>query len=391
MLIKCDNCGQKYEVDDARLSPQGARIKCQKCAQIIVVRLPGQESSTPNSSDVTLDNPVFEDSQFMSQVGQPEKPESAENDVVPEGTAPWRVRHMGLTYTFHDLPSLRDWLSSRQSLDDIKVDQNETGWGEIGDFPEVLTTELITKYFPLGDVPKSKNGRSADAAEAESEKQTGPSGRGNVTKVSGIGSISPTSTSSDLSKPISVSRKTAKNIKREQLKAEKDRKAMKKKLIGLGILAVIVIIAVIVGLRFVKSGEVIPGRNVATAASEEQAPENAAPETAPENAEVAAPQPVPEEPEMREAVPEDDKPKAPSAEELERLAQEDIKKRFEEASVLVKDKKWPEARATLETLVREKPDDIEMLTLLSKTYKGLNLKDKAAEVDSEIKRLKSAK
>lgn len=391
MLIKCDNCGQKYEVDDARLSPQGARIKCQKCAQIIVVRLSGQDDSNPNSSDVTLDSPVFDDSQMMSQVGQPEKPESTDNEVVTDGVAPWRVRHMGLTYTFHDLPSLRDWLSSRQSLDDIKVEQNETGWGEIGDFPEVLTTELITKYFPLGDVPKSKNGRSVDATGVEGEKMTVPSGLGNVTKVSGIGAISPTSTSSDLSKPISVSRKTAKNIKREQLKAEKDRKAMKKKLIGLGILAVIVIIAVIVGLRFVKSGEVIPGRSVAAASSEANAPERAPQDTAAETVDVAEPQPEPEVPENREAVPDEDKPKAPSVEELERLAQEDIKKRFEEASALVNDKKWPEARATLETLVREKPDDIEMLTLLSKTYKGLNLKDKAAEVDSEIKRLKSAK
>lgn len=389
MLIKCENCGQNYEVNDARLSPQGARIKCQNCAQIIVIRLPNQEGAT-STTDVTVDNPVFEDPQMLSQVGAPEKPASNVSDAVSDGVAPWRVRHMGLTYTFHDLASLRDWLASRQSLDDIKVDQNETGWGELGDFPDVLTTELITKYFPLGDVPKSKDSKQGGAV-SEQDRITVPSGLDKITKPSGLGAVPPTSFSSDLSKPINVSRKTAKNIKREQLKAEKDKKAMKNKLIGLGVLAVIVIAAVVVGLRFVKSGEIVPGLSLGNDKTENVEavvkPDTVA-EPAADVPDVVMPEPA--APEKREVV-EEEKPKGPSVEELERLAQEDMKKRFDEADALVKDKKWPEARATLETLVRENPQNIDMLTLLSKTYKGLNLKDKAGEVDAEIKRLKSVK
>ena len=389
MLVRCDNCGQKYEVNDARLSPQGARIKCQNCAQIIVVRLPNVESRKPSTTDVTVDNPVFEDAQLLTQVGSPEAPVSGIAEPVSDGVSPWRVRHMGLTYTFHDIQSLRDWLSSRQSLADIKLDQNETGWKEIGDFPDVLTTEMITKFFPLGDVPTTK-ACAAKTADAMSPVDEMPK----PVAAPAIAGMSPSSFSSDLSKPISVSRKTAKNIKREQLKAEKDKKAMKNKMIGLGILAVVLIVAVIVGLRFVKSGEILPGMNtVAPAAEVAQTADSAEPEAPAEVKEpetIAAPAPEPA-PEKREPSAEEDKPKVPSVEELEKLAKEDIQKRFDEASALVKDKKWPEARATLETLVREKPEDIEMLTLLSKTYKGLNLKDKAAEVDAEIKRLKSIK
>ena len=387
MLVRCDNCGQKYDVDDARLSPQGARIKCQNCAQIIVVRLPNSETRKPSTTEVTVDNPVFEDPQLLTQVGSPEAPVSGIAEPVSEGVAPWRVRHMGLTYTFHDIQSLRDWLSSRQSLVDIKLDQNETGWGEIGDFPDVLTTEMITKFFPLGDVPTTKacGAKTADAMSPVNElpkASTAPS----------ITGMAPASSSADLSKPVSVSRKTAKNIKREKLKAEKDKQAMKNKMIGLGILAVVLIVAVIVGLRFVKSGEILPGMNKPAPAEEvAQTADSAEPEAP---AEVKAPEkqaePAPA-PEKRDSGADEDKPKVPSVEELEKLAQEDIQKRFDEASALVKDKKWPEARATLETLVREKPENIEMLTLLSKTYKGLNLKDKAAEVDAEIKRLKSIK
>lgn len=389
MLVRCDNCGQKYEVNDARLSPQGARIKCQNCAQIIVVRLPNVESRKPSTTDVTVDNPVFEDAQLLTQVGSPEAPVSGIAEPVSDGVSPWRVRHMGLTYTFHDIQSLRDWLSSRQSLADIKLDQNETGWKEIGDFPDVLTTEMITKFFPLGDVPTTK-ACAAKTADAMSPVDEMPK----PVAAPAIAGMSPSSFSSDLSKPISVSRKTAKNIKREQLKAEKDKKAMKNKMIGLGILAVVLIVAVIVGLRFVKSGEILPGMNTAAPATEvAQSADSAEPEApaevkAPEKIAAPAPEPAPEK---RDPSAEEDKPKVPSVEELEKLAQEDIQKRFDEASALVKDKKWPEARATLETLVREKPEDIEMLTLLSKTYKGLNLKDKAAEVDAEIKRLKSIK
>jgi len=38
MKFQCDNCGEVYWVDDAKISPQGAKTKCVKCQQIITVK-----------------------------------------------------------------------------------------------------------------------------------------------------------------------------------------------------------------------------------------------------------------------------------------------------------------------------------------------------------------
>lgn len=39
MKFQCDNCGEIYWVDDAKISPQGAKTKCAKCQNIIMVKL----------------------------------------------------------------------------------------------------------------------------------------------------------------------------------------------------------------------------------------------------------------------------------------------------------------------------------------------------------------
>ena len=145
MLVKCDKCGQSYEVNDSRLSPQGARIKCPSCSNIFLVRLDG---GAPVPAPAPKPEAVV-----------PVEPAPAAS-VPDEGEESWKVRHMGLTYTFHDLTSLQDWLSGRPTLEDVKVAKNDDDWKELGDYSEVLTTEMITKFFPLGDVPAPKSSLS---------------------------------------------------------------------------------------------------------------------------------------------------------------------------------------------------------------------------------------
>ncbi len=38
MKFQCDNCGEVYWVDDAKISPQGAKTKCTKCQNVIMVK-----------------------------------------------------------------------------------------------------------------------------------------------------------------------------------------------------------------------------------------------------------------------------------------------------------------------------------------------------------------
>ena len=97
----------------------------------------------------------------------------------------------------------------------------------------------------------------------------------------------------------------------------------------------------------------------------------------------------PNEAKPKAAVP--DKPEEPvvTDEELAALADEDLQERFNEAQQMVKDKKWPEALATLVSLVNDNPTHLEALQLLAKTYRALNRPEKAAEIDAQIKKVKA--
>lgn len=55
---------------------------------------------------------------------------------------------------------------------------------------------------------------------------------------------------------------------------------------------------------------------------------------------------------------------------------------------MVNSRKWPEARTTLEQLLSDMPEHPEVLEMLSKTYRGLDLHDKAAEMDARLKAIK---
>ena len=74
--------------------------------------------------------------------------------------------------------------------------------------------------------------------------------------------------------------------------------------------------------------------------------------------------------------------------DVEAEAEFELQKQIYEAEELVAKKMWPEARAMLESLRKDMPEQIDVLRLLSQTYKGLGLDDKAAKLDAQIAKLK---
>lgn len=364
MLVKCDKCGQSYEVNDSRLSPQGARIKCPSCSNIFLVRLDG---GAPVPAPAPKPEAVV-----------PVEPAPAAS-VPDEGEESWKVRHMGLTYTFHDLTSLQDWLSGRPTLEDVKVAKNDDDWKELGDYSEVLTTEMITKFFPLGDVPKS----GVKSPEI-------PMYMGTLNGVS-----SPVMSGSGF-KPISASvsdlsvKDDAQAMKKRRIEAKKRaeaEEANKKKWQKYIILIVIVLLGIIGAICFMRFGgdgteTDIP---VTTVAPEPKPPiEEEINQIQKSDPEVLAVKV--EDPEADTK----DLPNLLTPEEMEKLAQETKEKLFAEAEAMVKAKKWPEARATLESLHKQHPNDIPILQLLLKVYRGLNLNVQAADVEAKIKKIKSS-
>ncbi|MBO4351659.1 MAG: zinc-ribbon domain-containing protein [Proteobacteria bacterium] len=382
MLVKCDKCGQSYEVNDSRLSPQGARIKCPACAHIFLVRLDGTGSmkapTPPPETEAPSASAVV--SETLSDSG---------NEVT------WKVRHMGLTYTFHDLTSLQDWLSARPTVEDVKVAKDDDDWKELGDYSEVLTTELITKFFPLGDVPTSDKPMELASigtvnGQASPVRTQSNMNVSNLPLMSGS-AFSPVTVSSDLSTPENAP--SSKKMKQDARRRAEQEKQTRQKWTKIIIALVIGVALLIAGIRIFAYGglDAIPFLSDKTGA-----PETAAPVEPKEPIETEINRINRTDPEVIAAKIEDSNadtsnlPKELSAEEMEKLAEEDMKKQYAEAEQMVKNRQWPEARATLETLSKDHPNDIPTLQLLVKTYRGLNLHAQAAEVEARIKRIKSA-
>ena len=133
MLVRCDKCGQSYEIDNSRIPAKGAKMKCPTCRCVLFVQ--GDGTAVPLDIAPTPESKSADMGLAQGATSEPKLATASQETV-------WKVRHVGMTYTFHDLEGLQNWLTARSSLD-----------------KEVLTTDMIAKFFPLGDVPTSSSPR----------------------------------------------------------------------------------------------------------------------------------------------------------------------------------------------------------------------------------------
>ena len=359
MLVNCDKCGQEYDVTETRLPPQGARIKCPSCGNIFLVR--------PEHSPVSSVSPII-----------PDLVESSPNiPTMNKEETGWKASHLGLTYSFPDLTALRNWLSARSSLNDVKVAKGNDEWKELGDYPEVLTTELITKFFPLGDVPTSRT-RSTSGTLSPTSMPTVPMADAVLGPMPGLGTVS--QSSMDLSQP--VQSKNSRQIKIEREKAQKQKQENQQKVIIFAIVGLIVVIAAVFAITYSVTGH-FPF--MAQKPEEVLPPEpNPAP-TAPTPVIVEHPKDNAEE----QGLSAEEREELRDQARVDMLREEQalLDKHLNEARAMINDKKWPEAQATLEALNQKRPNHLETLQLLAKAYRGLGLNDKVAETEAEVRRI----
>lgn len=96
MIVTCPNCSSRYKIDEARIKGRGAKITCPSCAHKFVVYREGEQPA--------------EDA--VETAGIPA--DIARRDFRQVGIT-WKVRKgIGLTYDFHDLISLREYLDDGQ-------------------------------------------------------------------------------------------------------------------------------------------------------------------------------------------------------------------------------------------------------------------------------------
>ncbi|MCL2326250.1 MAG: zinc-ribbon domain-containing protein [Proteobacteria bacterium] len=358
MLVKCDQCSQSYQVNESRLPSQGARIKCPSCGNVFLIKPPSAEETGTSQLAKTLEVPKIESAGAPKSAG------------VPKDDTPWKICHAGLTYTFYGVDNLRDWLAQRATLAGVKIAHNNEQWHEFGDYPEVLTTELITKFFPLGDVPKSSDS-SLGSVESRDMSNTLPAA--SSTPVANV--------VSDFSVSM-ASVGTVKSIKQARRERQKSAQGGHGKAIGAAIFCIAcvgVLVAVLTGYDPFASGT--DNRQAGMVDGEEYLVED-----------VPAVQGVHEgtpgvEPFAGTSAPV---PVQISEEEAAALAHENVQRNLDTAREMIKNRRWPEARVVLESLLKESPNEIEAMQMLARVYRELSLRDLAGTMEASIVRLRGA-
>ena len=220
-----------------------------------------ESAPSPSDSQLKMQTPIQPKAAVEPK---PEQPKTEEEE--------WRIQNIGLTYTFHDLDSLHSWLSGRPTLEGVKVARGKDEWKELGDYPDVMTTELITKFFPLGDVPSSKSPKiqTSDNPVLKDSTLNGITPSITTDSLLSASSLSPITVNGGIAPPISkatdlstavTSKSSMQQLKKERAKAKQVRQNSKKQIILFGILAALLVVAGIFLMRYWRTGEIPLSRN----------------------------------------------------------------------------------------------------------------------------------
>ena len=388
MIVTCERCEQRYKIRADKLPPQGGKIRCPTCRHVFIVR-PGQEGAEAEPEKTPA--PTVEE---PGQSAPPEDTATAESSDEGGEEKSWKLQVAGLPYAFQTLESLRAWLLVRDGVDNIKVAREGDDWKELGDYPGLLTKELMLKFFPLGDVPTTGE-QGAPVEETKASKGSANTSQ----KLSANNTDLPPPTVNPPS-PGAESRE-ARKTRAKMLAAKKNpqpqRKAARntrskpkppmmtgraKGLLGLAVLLLaagavlqltgaINLLGLIPGATPPLDEAPRPGEGVQVTQAETKEDEGSS-------------KPKIEFVEKKEDDP-DFKPEEVVKEPTE---EEKIAAQIAKGVELVEAKKWPQARAYLEPLLEKQPANVDLLEALIKVYKGLNLKD---EVDKTKEKLEEAK
>lgn len=84
MDVRCDRCQTRYRVDDARIGPRGATLRCGKCENTFKVFRPASANGAPGTAPLQVTMP------FLAPAGEPtpKAPPAARVAAAPEGEPP---------------------------------------------------------------------------------------------------------------------------------------------------------------------------------------------------------------------------------------------------------------------------------------------------------------
>jgi HAMP domain-containing protein/DNA-directed RNA polymerase subunit RPC12/RpoP len=99
MLVICEDCAKKYNIDESLIKGDKARFSCQECGHIIVVKKPEKQEPSPKDNEQSVDAKPMTDEEAMAKLAEMDDPtpasSSASKPAAKTATAPAASRGKG--------------------------------------------------------------------------------------------------------------------------------------------------------------------------------------------------------------------------------------------------------------------------------------------------------
>ena len=164
MIVSCPACSARYKIDSSKIKGRGAKITCPRCAHKFVV----YKDRSPSRSAEPPTMPLRSTSEILTR------------DFRRVGVT-WRVRRsMGVTYSFHDLETLRRHLEQGKVQKEDSLSYDARTWVPIDSIDDLdAYFEDTWRKAERGEIgPPPQPGR--DAPDEDEEGPTTIMGHGHA-------------------------------------------------------------------------------------------------------------------------------------------------------------------------------------------------------------------
>lgn len=150
MLIQCEKCQTRYNLDEAKIPGKGAKVTCPTCKNVFVVMKDGSQphpggaapAAPPppqGSAPKSLLDSFFDDGKTVAGMFPGQSRGPAPGAPAPSsgrGLKSWKVRvASGLVYDFTDPSTLKSWIAEKKVTPADAISEDGMQWTVIGSLP----------------------------------------------------------------------------------------------------------------------------------------------------------------------------------------------------------------------------------------------------------------
>ncbi len=156
VLIQCEKCSTRYNLDESKIPGKGAKVTCPTCKNVFVVmkdgapgaapsappQMPMPTPTQPSGAPKSLLDSFFDDGKTVAGMVPPGTAAGAPRTPVPTPTSrslrSWKVRvASGLVYDFTDPATLKTWIAEKKVTPQDSISEDGATWTTIGSIPNL--------------------------------------------------------------------------------------------------------------------------------------------------------------------------------------------------------------------------------------------------------------